>query len=262
VSEGPASLAARIEDAPDALTWLLEGADADPMAPDLTSTEKSERVSRILDVLAAIPDTILRHEECRRLSRHAAIPLEILWDRVKPKTAGRAGAPRPGAEAAFGPGTRGNPAVLQGAEIPASERRLLQILIGEPEHKPLILGTLKDDFLTHPASRRVVEALRKAPQTAETVDFQRQIAHLTEEDRILLSGIALEDHPSPTEKGVEGLLKDLEKKYLERESADIQRAIERAEASSSADLEELIRAKEENSRRRVELSRAPHWKGN
>jgi hypothetical protein len=153
--------------------------------------------------------------------------------------------------------------VLQGAEIPAGERRLLQILIGEPEHKSLILGTLKDEFLTHPASRRVVAALRRAPEeTAETVDFQRQIAHLTEEDRILLSGIALEDRPPPTEKGVEGLLKDHEKKYLERESADIQRAIERAEASSSADLAELIRAKEENSRRRVELSRAPHWKGN
>jgi len=262
VSEGPASLAARIEDAPDALTWLLEGADADPMVPDLTSTEKSERVSRVLDVLGAIPDTILRHEECRRLSRHAAIPLEILWDRIKPRTAGRAAARPGGLEASLGPGTRGNSAVLQGAEIPASERRLLQILVGELEHKSLILGTLKDEFLTHPASGRIVAALRKAPETAETVDFQRQIAHLTEEDRILLSGIALEDHPPPTEKGVEGLLKDLEKKYLERESADIQRAIERAEASSSADLEELIRAKEENSRRRVELSRAPHWKGN
>jgi hypothetical protein len=152
--------------------------------------------------------------------------------------------------------------VLQGAEIPANERRLLQIMVSSPEHNPLILGTWKDELLTHPASLRVVSALRKSSGDAETVDFQRQIAHLTEEDRILLSGIALEDHPSPTEKGVEGLLKDLEKKYLERESAEIQRAIERAEASSGADLGELIRAKEENSRRRVELSRAPHWKGN
>ena len=108
----------------------------------------------------------------------------------------------------------------------------------------------------------VVSAFRKASGDGEIVDFQRQIAHLTEEDRILVSGIALEDRPAPTEKGVEILLKDLEKKYLERESADIQRAIDRAEASSSADLEDLIRAKQENSRRRVELSRSPRWKGN
>jgi hypothetical protein len=79
-----------------------------------------------------------------------------------------------------------------------------------------------------------------------------------------VSGIALEDHPAPTEKGVEGLLKDLEKKYLERESAEIQRAIDRAEASlgAGADLADLIRAKQENSRRRMELSRSPRWKGN
>lgn len=261
-TEGPESVAARIDEAPDALTWLLEGPDADPMAAGLTSAEKSERVSRVLEVLGAIPDTILRHEECRRLSRHAAIPLEILWERVKPKSVGRPGAASGAPAANSGLGTRGNPAVLQGGEIPANERRLLQILVSSPEHNPLILGTLKDELLTHPASKRVVSALRKASGSAETVDFQRQIAHLTEEDRILLSGIALEDHPSPTEKGVEGLLKDLEKKYLERESAEIQRAIERAEASSGADLADLIRAKEENSRRRVELSRAPHWKGN
>ena len=152
--------------------------------------------------------------------------------------------------------------MLQGGEIPAGERRLLQVLMTEPEYNPLILGTLKDEILIHPAARRVVSALRKASGNAETVDFQRQIAHLTEEDRILVSGIALEDHPPPTEKGVEGLLKDLEKKYLERESAEIQRAIDRAEASSSADLSDLIRAKQENSRRRVELSRSPRWKGN
>ena len=260
-SEGPASVAARIEDAPDWLTWMLEGPDADPMEAGLTPQEKSDRISRVLEVLGAIPDAILRHEECRRLSRHAAVPLEILWDRVKPKT-GRSAASAGGREALQGPGTAGNSVVLQGGEIPAAERRLLQILITEPEHKPLILGTLKDEFLAHPASRRVVSAFRKASGDGEIVDFQRQIAHLTEEDRILVSGIALEDRPAPTEKGVEILLKDLEKKYLERESADIQRAIDRAEASSSADLEDLIRAKQENSRRRVELSRSPRWKGN
>jgi hypothetical protein len=216
-------------------------------------------VGAILDILQAIPDAILRHEQCARVSRHAAIPQDILWERIRPKGPRPAVAPRPTA-----PGTPGNRAVLQGGEIPAGERRLLQILLTEPEHNPLILGTLKDEFVTHPGANRIIAALRKASSNREVVDFQRQIADLNEEDRLLVSGIALEDHPAPTEKGVEGLLKDLEKKYLERESAEIQRAIDRADASSgaSADLAELIRAKQENSRRRVELSRSPRWKGN
>jgi len=259
--EGAGSLAARIAEAPDALAWLLD--DADPSEPGLSPAGKSERVGAILDILQAIPDAILRHEQCARLSRHAAIPQDILWDRIRPKT-GRAAPGRPGPASASAPGTPGNRAVLQGGEIPAGERRILQILLTEPEHNSLILGTLKEEFVTHPGAIRIISTLRKASQNREVVDFQRQIADLNEEDRLLVSGIALEDHPAPTEKGVEGLLKDLEKKYLERESAEIQRAIDRAEASlgAGADLADLIRAKQENSRRRMELSRSPRWKGN
>jgi len=256
--EGPGSLVARISEAPDALTWLFD--DEDPNAPGLSPAEKSARVGAVLDILQAIPDAILRHEQCARLSRHAGIPQDILWERIRPKTGRPAQPPRP----SNAPGTTGNRPVLQGGEIPAGERRILQILLTEPEYKSLILGTLKDELLTHPGTIRIVSTLRNASRDREVVDFQRQIADLNEEDRLLVSGIALEDHPAPTEKGVEGLLKDLEKKYLERESAEIQRAIDRAEASSGvdADLADLIRAKQENSRRRMELSRSPRWKGN
>jgi DNA primase len=256
--EGAGSLTARIAEAPDGLAWLLD--DADPNETGLSPADKSERVGAILDILQAIPDAILRHEQCARLSRHAAIPQDILWDRIRPKT----GRPVPGRPGPPPPGTPGNRPVLQGGEIPAGERRILQILLTEPDHKPLILGTLKEEFVTHPGAIRIISTLQKASRNREVVDFQRQIADLNEEDRLLVSGIALEDHPAPTEKGVEGLLKDLEKKYLERESAEIQRAIDRAEASlgAGADLADLIRAKQENSRRRMELSRSPRWKGN
>ncbi len=252
--DGPQALAARVEEAPDALAWLLE--DADPRESGLSSSAKSERIGAILEILEAIPDTILRHEECARVARHSAVPQDILWERIRPK-APRSGAAGPPSR----PGTTGNQPVLQGGEIPATERRLLQVLMTEPEYKPLILETLRDEFLNHPLSIRVLDVFRKVAATGETVDFHGQIAHLTEEDRSFVSGIALEDHPAPTEKGVEGLLKDLEKKYLERESADIQREIDRAEASSSEDLAEWIRRKQDNSRRRVELSRSPRWKG-
>ncbi|MEO8190279.1 MAG: DNA primase [Acidobacteriota bacterium] len=256
--EGPERLAGRIDQAPEALDWLLDrdGAGSNPMEAGLSPADKSDRIAGILEILQAVPDTILRHEECRRLSRQVAVPLDILWERIRPKT-GRAGLTAPPAR----PGTPGNPPVLREGEIPASERKLLHVLMNEPENNPRILSTLKDEFLTHPLVMRVVQAFRDSASDGEGVDFHRQIAHLTAEDRILVSGIALEDRPAPTEKGVEGLLKDLEKKYLERESADIQREIDRAEASSSEDLADWIRRKQDNSRRRVELSRSPRWKG-
>ena len=118
----------------------------------------------------------------------------------------------------------------------------------------MILRTLKDEFLTDPRALRVVAVLRKAASASEPVDFQRQIADLTEDEKTFLSGIALEDCPEPTETSVDRLLKDLEKKYLDRESAEIQQAIVRA-GDSERDLEPLLRRKDENRRRRAELGR-------
>jgi hypothetical protein len=178
------------------------------------------------------------------VSHSVSVPVEVLWD----KPAARRESPLPA------PGTRGNPIVFTGLAMPGAERRLLQALMAEGEFQSLILRTLKDDFLTDPVARRVVEAFRQAGETSEPIDFQRQIAHLTDEERKHLSEVALEENPEPTEKSVERLLKDLEKKYLDRENARIQEEIVRA-SGSEAEQEALIRQKNENSRRRAELGR-------
>ena len=125
-----------------------------PSEPGLSPAEKSERIGAILEILQAIPDAILRHEECRApLAPRRPSPQDILWERIRPKDP--PGRPR---RPAVPPGTPGNRPVLQGGEIPASERRLLQILLGYSEHNPLILRTLKDEFLTHPGAIRVLSA--------------------------------------------------------------------------------------------------------
>jgi hypothetical protein len=125
----------------------------------------------------------------------------------------------------------------------------------------LILRTLKDEYLTHPVAIRLVQAYRKSGAASEVVDFQRQIAHLTEEERILVSGIALEEAPAPNPKGVERLLADLETKYLERESAQIQQAIDRAETEGTGELADLIRRKQEISKQKIAIGRAQRGKG-
>ncbi len=244
-AQGASALASRIEEAPDSLDWLLE--NVDPSASGLASQEKMERVRTVLEVLNAIPDRVLRYEEYRRVAREVGVPVEVLWD-------------KPGPQAAAGlrtPGTPGNVPVLSGAETPGAERRLLQVLMAGGEFNPLILRMLKDEFLTDPRVRRVVAAFREGLGASEPVDFQRQIAHLTlaDDERAFLAGVALEESPEPNEKGVERLLKDLEKKYLERESAEIQREIDRADETAGEELARLIRRKEGIARRHSELGR-------
>ncbi len=257
--EGPEGLAKRIDEAPDFLTWLLE--DIRPGAAGLSPTEKRERVAKVLETLAAIPDRILRYEEYRKVSEAVSVPVDILWGADKanlrsPITRSKdVGNQTPGV-----PGTPGNAAALSAVVLPGAEKQLLQALMAGGELNSLILSTLDTDHLTDERVRKVVSALRKGSGGAEVVDFQRQIEHLTEEERSFISGFALEES-EPTPKGVEELLKRLESNYLERESAEIQRAIDRA-GEGSGDLAGLMRRKQEIMRRKAALGRTPRWKGN
>jgi hypothetical protein len=151
-------------------------------------------------------------------------------------------------------GTPGNSAALSALEAPAVEKRIVRLLVGGGDHKSLILSTLKDDFLTDPRIRRVVAALREAETAPETVDFQRKIAHLTDDERTFLSGIALDESFEPTEKGVDQLLKALEINHLESESSGLQQAISRAESEGS-EIQELVQRKERVRRRIADLKR-------
>src|SRR5215831_6333068 len=254
-SDGPARLAMLLEEAPDDLAWMIE--DVGPAAPGISSAEKGDRVGRILEVLRQIPDAVVRHEECRRLASATGVPLDVLWERIRPAAARKDPAPR--APAA---GTTGNSGALQQLEMPAAERRVVQLLLSQPELNSLILGTLKDFHLTHPLALRLLAAWKRGDGASEVVDFQRQIADLTEAERSLVSEIALEEQPPADRQAVEHLLMELERRHLERESAVIQREIDQAEAAGGAELAELIRRKEAISRRKLALPRGQRRKGN
>ena len=144
--------------------------------------------------------------------------------------------------------------MLSAEEAPAVEKRLLRFLIAGGDHNPLILSSLHDEFLTDPRVKRVVGAFRKAGAASEPVDFQGQIADLTDEERTFLSGIALDESPEPTEKGVDQLLKALETNYLKTESSALQQAIKRAEGERLG-IDELLRKREQVDRRIAQLNR-------
>jgi DNA primase len=248
--EGPEALARAIEEAPDSLRWLLE--DVRPDEPGLSSTDKRERLGVILGILGAIPDRILRYEEYRKVSEAVSVPLDVLWGADKANLE----APR---ERSSGVGTPGNAAALSAVAVPNAEKQLLQALMAGNEYNSFILNHLNTDFLSDPRVKRIVSVLRGGPEGPEVVDFQRQIADLTEEERTFISGFLLEES-EPTQKGVEDLLKRLETNYLERESAEIQKAIDRA-GEQSEDLAGLMRRKQEVTRRKAALRRTP-LKGN
>src|SRR5262249_4283509 len=253
---GPERLRATLDEAPDWLTWLVE--DLQPTAAGLSSAQRGERVSLVLEILKETADDVVRHEECRRLAGMVAVPLELLWDRIKPKTPARTPPARPSP-----PGTPGNARALSGGEIPAAERRIFQILMSQADQKPLILGTLTADHLTHPLSRRLLERLGGPAETSEVVDFQRQIADLPGEERSLVSEIALEEQPPADAESVRRLLSSLEKSRLKRDSEAVQSEIVRAEAAGDKRLEnELIRRKEKIAHDIATLARTTRRKGN
>ena len=241
--QGASVLAGLIDEAPDFLKWLLE--TQQPNEAGISGAEKQKRTGSILEVLASIPDAAERQEEVRKLAYEMGALHDGLWQSVeamaREKGKYRTGTPR-------------NAPVLSGSVMPPAERRILQILLTADDHNQLILGTLKDEYLTDPLAKRIVSAFRQARAKSEGVDFHGKIAHLTQEDRSFIYEIASEELPEPTEEGVGALLKDLTKKYLDREGAVVQQAIARGGVSEE-ELDALIRRKQDISRRRSELGR-------
>jgi DNA primase len=250
--EGPERLLARVDDAADYLSWLLE--DADPLEAGLDSARKSARIASVVELVGNIPDLILRHEECRRVAARSGVPVELLWERIKPSA--------PGGQAVRTAGTPQPPPVLSAGGTPEVERALLPLLVRGGELIPLILGTLKDEWLTSEGVRRIVSAYRGLISSARNIDFDRQIPHLSEPNDInLLARAAAEEGPEPSQSRVEQVVHALEAAHLKRRAESLQQEIQKAEADKRPreEIDSLSRDKREIGIRIQELK--PSRKG-
>jgi DNA primase len=250
--EGPERLLARVDEAPDYLSWLLE--DADPLEAGLDSARKSARIASVVELVGNIPDLILRHEECRRIAGRSGVPVELLWERIKP--------PAPASQPVRPAGTRQPSPVLSAGGTPEVERALLPLLVRGGELIPLILGTLKDEWLTSDGVRRIVAAYRGMISSARNVDFDRQIPQLSEPNDIsLLARAAAEEGPEPSRSRVEQVVQALEAAHLKRRAEALQQQIQTAEADKRPreEIDSLSRDKREIGRRIQELK--PSRKG-
>jgi hypothetical protein len=125
------------------------------------------------------------------------------------------------------------------------------------EHISLIRSNLRTEHLTHPGVRELLETFGRAEGPSGTVDFHRHLAHLREPNDVnLVSRLALEESPDPTEEEVLRLLKQLEKKYLKREHGTVVEAIRRAEqAGEPEEVSRLMERSNEIGKRLKELGR-------
>jgi DNA primase len=259
--EGPDALAARIAEAPGYLPWLIE--ELSPSEPRISAEEKKDRIRSILEVLSNVPDRILRYEEYRRVSNDVGVPVEVLWSgapagRPPAGTGGRPAPPAsPPAASAPARGTQGNGSVLYSGEIPPAELRLLRLLLRGGEQISLIRGELRSEHVTHPGVRSLVETFEKGESGSGEIDFQKYLAHLREPSDIsLISRLALDDSPEPTEEDVRRLLRELEKKHLRREKSALNRGIRQAEeAGRGEEVSRLMQRVQEIGKRMMELSR-------
>jgi hypothetical protein len=130
------------------------------------------------------------------------------------------------------------------------------LLVRGVEFIPLILRTLKDDWLTIGSVKKVVAAFRRAASSSGPIDFHQQIAHLREENDVqLLARAAVEESPEPSPKRVEQILHALEEGYLARRGRALQEEIARAEAGKRPrdEVDGLLRNKMDIGRRIAEL---------
>lgn len=110
LERGETELARRIADAPDAVT-----AEIERLAPPAIRGEPhrtAQAAAAIGDLLAAIPDSVLRYAYSRRAADRLDVPVEVLRKRVRPgrrDSPGRRGGGPPGGRPGFGgPGTDGS----------------------------------------------------------------------------------------------------------------------------------------------------------
>jgi hypothetical protein len=236
-SEGNASLTARIDEASDYLGFLID--DVDPNELGINSTVRSERVSQILDVIRSIPDRVVRHSECVTLAAKIGIPLEVLWQKVRP-----VGPVTSKIQPSEALGTVWNPSLLSSSAPAGWDRRLLQILVQDSEFNAFIFRELDETFLDNSQTRRIFAELKQLASHGRAVDFHRQIADLSEEDKGLLLSLVTKDDPPPTERGASDVVNRLKVQHLAGQTNAIQRQIELAEPQSVEQTELVVKKME------------------
>jgi len=161
---GPEALRAAIAAAPPLLAALLARI---PAAGEKDPTVRAAKVREAVDILAAAPDPVLRHEMLSGLARGTGVPLSVL-------------APSPGKKTGLSPvkPTQEVAATRHPIELPDQEARVLAALLSEWPDSAQLAERIPVEVFSYPAAKELLMALKQLPAGPGTLDFSQLTSHL------------------------------------------------------------------------------------
>jgi hypothetical protein len=144
-----------------------------------------------VDILAAAPDPVLRHELISGLARGAGVPLSVLAS--------------PGKKTALAP-VKLTPVAAGGRsslDLPEQEARVLSALLSEWPESSVLTGRIPVEVFSHPAAKEILIAMKVIGDQPGALDFSRFTSHLGADAGLLAAELLLNEGNSRLERGQE-----------------------------------------------------------
>jgi DNA primase len=200
--------------------------------------ERAARINEAAAILREARDPVLRHEFLSALSGSTGVPLRMLSGGESPTGPGKKKEP-PGVI----PGTGG--VERRGPE--GSERRVLEVLFEEWPESGVLVKQIPPDVFLNPIAKEVLSELKRAAESAVTLDFSELQSHLGPDAGVFAAELLLDESDRRAEKeGLSGLLRihipllQLKIRLLEERAASLQPDIQRAEASGNPEIQRRL----------------------
>jgi DNA primase len=219
---GSDALRAAIAASPALLGTLL---DRIPKAAGQDPTERAAKLREAVDILAAAPDPVLRHELISGLARGAGVPLSVLA--------------LPGKKTALAP-VKPTPAAgdRSSLDLPDQEARVLSALLSEWPQSSALAGRIPVEVFSHPAAKEILIAMKAIGGEPGPLDFSRFTSHLGADAGPLAAELLLNEGNSGLERGgglsrIHIPLLQLKIRLLEETARGLQPEIQNAAAAGN-----------------------------
>jgi DNA primase len=237
---GPEAVAKAVKEAPDGVMLEL-----DRLIPDrglLDPRAKSRAARAVTEILAPIPDGVLRYSYSRQVADRLGVPVELLWRRLA-RQGERAD------EAATEPvGVR--------SLVRSLEEKVLQLLLAGSEPPPSAADLPSAEVFFDKVLRNIYQVFFDLYRSGDEQRPEVRLVHAGLEGNSaevdLLARLLLEE-PSETRVGeLEEALQQLERRWLQQRLRGLASEISRAQQDGDSErLESLLKQK-------TEISRALH----
>lgn len=231
--EGADAFRARVAASRSFIDFLIDRATA---SVDLSRPEaKARAVAGVLPRIADLENRVLQAGALARVAERFGLPEDVVHTEFRRTM--------PGARRDASPaGSPENAAVRAGTP---AERRLLHLLLYEPELRGRLLAEAVEEDFSGLATERILSALLGLHRGGHDVSVEALQGLLPGRDQTLLMQIAMEEFPGLDAGEGDACWKALRRERLERESRRLQRQLQQDVESpvDGARTDELLRRK-------------------